>query len=185
MNKIFITFLPLTMLITALIVSAQNTLARIPGDPSMGYHQESCQADDSCEEENQDQSTYAKIKKHLLELDLNFSIDLLKIELLEGIDFITKYRYDSEPSYHNGYYTRIDKWDAKFKINAGELLENIVGELPFGNTIQPGKSIIFVRQYKDQLKARTALPINPILKLPRNAKIAQDLEEGTFVSMQT
>jgi len=193
MKKLFTAFLLFTLLMTIFILSPQLTLARIPEGSTMGYHKSTCEQDSTCEETNQNHSSfnnfypknlYKKIKKELLELDLHLDVNLLDVELLDGISFAVQNKYESEPSYHNGYYTRIDKWDVKQKINVGEILETVFGDLPFGATIQPGNSVIFVRQYKDQLKARTALPVNP-LKIPLNSKLARELEEGTFVSIPT
>jgi len=193
MKNIFAVFLSLALLVAGFVMPLQMLQARIPEGSSMGYHKGTCDQDGNCVEDDKNSSSfsnyspknlYKKIKKELLELDLHLNVDLLDVDLLDGISVAIQNRYESEPSYHNGYYTRIDKWDVKEKINVGEILETVFGDLPFGATIQPGNSVIFVRQYKDQLKARTALPVNP-LKIPLNAKLARELEEGTFVSIPT
>ncbi len=123
-----------------------------------------------------------KVKKEIANLDINASVDLGDLELVQGLNLASKYRYEVEASYQDQYYTRVDKWDVKANINVGDIVDNFV-EMPFSFSVNRENSFFFVRQFKNKKEAIKALPYTP-LKLPLSADLAlKNLEAGDFVSM--
>lgn len=122
-----------------------------------------------------------KIEEELLKMDISASLDIASIDIIDGINLSSKYRYLVEPSYQDKYYTRIDKWDLNTNINPGTILKNYV-ETPFSFGVNRNSSFVFVRQYQDKAKALSALPYTPY-KIPLTAKKALALNVGDFVSI--
>lgn len=123
-----------------------------------------------------------KIRESIADQDINFDVDLGNVDLVDGINIGSKYRYDVEASYIDKQYTRIDKWDVKAGINVGEVLKEAI-DLPFSFSVNRNTSIYFVRQFPKKMEAIKALPYTP-LKLPLTAKSAlKNLKTGDFVSM--
>ena len=125
-----------------------------------------------------------EIKREIAELDIKFKVDLVDLNLAEGIGISSRYRYEVEPSYMDGWYNRMDKWILKANLNPGDLLSDVV-DLPISINIENGTEIIFVRQFKSKKKALTALPYT-FARLPLKAKWARkNLKPGDFVSIPT
>lgn len=123
-----------------------------------------------------------KLREEIADQDISFGVDLGNIDLIEGINLSSRYRYDVEASYIDKFYTRIDKWDINTQINIGEVFKNAV-DLPFSFSVNRNNSFFFVRQFPKKTEAMKALPYTP-LKLPLNAKMAlKNLSAGDFVSM--
>lgn len=82
-----------------------------------------------------EKKTFAsKIRDEVAALDISASIKLLDIDLADGINVSSKYKYEVETSYQDQYFTRIDKWDVNAGINVGDIINNFV-ELPFCQTV--------------------------------------------------
>lgn len=123
-----------------------------------------------------------QIRDSIANQDISFSQDLGNIDLINGINLSTKYRYDVSASYIDKFYSRIDKWDVNAAINVGQVLKDLV-DVPFSFTVSRASSFFFVRQFPDKKEAMKALPYGPT-KLPLNAKLAlKNLNPGDFVSM--
>lgn len=123
-----------------------------------------------------------KVRDEIADLDISFSADLGDLELANGINISTKYRYEVESSYMDQYYTRIDKWDLKTGVDVGDMIENF-GDTPFSFSIDRKNSFFFVRQFKDKKEAVKSLPYTP-KRLPLSADLAlKNLNVGDFVSM--
>ena len=123
-----------------------------------------------------------KIREKIANQDINFGTDIGKINIVNGVSLTAKYQYDVEASYINKAYTRIDKWDLAARIDAGDLLKDLI-DIPFSFSINRDNSFFFVRQFQNKKDAIIALPYTP-LKLPLNAKLAlKNLEIGDFVSI--
>lgn len=123
-----------------------------------------------------------RIREEVADLDIGANIGLGDLDLVEGVNLSAKYHYEVEPSYQDAYFTRIDKWDVKTNINAGDIISNVV-DLPFSFSVNRNNSFFFVRQFKSNLQALSALPYTP-KSLPVNAKRAlSQLNAGDFVSM--
>ncbi len=123
-----------------------------------------------------------RIRDSIANQDISFDQSLGNIDLVNGINLSSKYRYNVESSYINKFYSRIDKWDINAGVNVGEVLKDLV-DIPFGFSINRATSFFFVRQFPDKKVAMKALPYGP-LNLPLNAKLAlKNLSPGDFVSM--
>ena len=123
-----------------------------------------------------------KVRDEIADLDISFSADLGDLDLINGINLSTKYRYEVESSYIDQYFTRVDKWDLKAKVDVGDMIENIA-ETPFSFSIERKNSFFFVRQFKDKKEAVKAAPYTP-KRLPLSAELAlKNLNTGDFVSM--
>jgi hypothetical protein len=123
-----------------------------------------------------------RIREEIADLNINVAVPLGDVDIIEGINIGAKYRYEVEPSYQDQYFTRIDRWQIKNNINVGDVLKDVV-EVPFSFSVNRENSFLFVRQFKNNLQALSALPYTP-KALPVNAKRAlNQLEVGDFVSM--
>ena len=123
-----------------------------------------------------------KIREEIADLDISFSADLVDLDLANGVNLSTKYRYEVESSYMDQYYTRIDKWDLKAQVNVGDIIENFV-DIPFSFSVDRKNSFFFVRQFKNKKEATRALPYTP-KKLPLSGDLAlKNLNVGDFVSL--
>lgn len=123
-----------------------------------------------------------KIRETIADQDINFGVNLGDIDLIDGVNLSSKYKYNVEASYIDKHFTRIDKWDLNAGINVGEILKNAV-DIPFSFSISRNSSFFFVRQFPKKIEAMKALPYTPE-KLPLNAELAlKNLNQGDFVSM--
>lgn len=123
-----------------------------------------------------------RVRQEFADLDVNFNIDLLDVDLFEGLGLSSRYRYEVEPSYEKGLHARVDKWQIKLDIKPGDILSGSL-DLPVYMNISRNSEVFFVRQYKSKKKALTALPYT-LKKLPLRAKWAmKNLAPGDFVSM--
>ncbi|MBT3585969.1 MAG: hypothetical protein HN509_13770 [Halobacteriovoraceae bacterium] len=121
-----------------------------------------------------------KVKEKIAELSIGGKVRLFDLDIMEGINFSGNYKIEVEPSYADGFYTRVDKWNMKAGVNVGDLFE---ASSPAYLNVSRDQEIVFVRQFKKQLKALSALPLSPY-RLPLTAKKAiKDLDPGTFVSI--
>ena len=130
-----------------------------------------------------EKKTFAtKIRDEVAALDIKASIKLLDVDLADGINLSSKYKYEVETSYQDQFFTRIDKWDVNAGINVGDLINNFV-ELPFSFSVNRNTSFLFVRQFKSKKEAIKAIPYTP-KRLPLNADLVlKNLDAGDFVSM--
>lgn len=123
-----------------------------------------------------------RVRQEFADLDVNFNIDLLDVDLFEGLGLSSRYRYEVEPSYQKGLHARVDKWQIKLDIKPGDILSGSL-DLPVYMNISRNSEVFFVRQYKSKKKALTALPYS-LKRLPLRAKWAlKNLAPGDFVSM--
>jgi hypothetical protein len=126
-----------------------------------------------------------RIRDEILKLDVDFDVKLLNIKIAKDIGLSVKYKWALEPSYNKGYFTRVDSYILKSDVKIGDIIKNALHQsLPVYMNLNREESIIFVRQFKSQIKAATAIPYNP-LRLPINAKNAAKMEVGDFVSIPT
>jgi len=124
-----------------------------------------------------------KIHEEILNLDVDWDVKLFSLDITDGIGLAAKYKWGLEPSYKDGYFTRIDSYRLEGDIKVGDMIKDAVGGVfPFYMNLKSDNEIIFARHFKEQMKAASAIPYNP-LKLPIRAKIAKEMEPGTFVSM--
>ena len=121
-----------------------------------------------------------KIKDKFAEIDLGWSLKLLRFDIFEGMNIAARYKYEVERSHRDGFHSRIDKWKVEMKLNPGDI---IGGGLPINFSVRKGTNIYFVRQFKKKIDAIKALPYTP-KRMPITAKIAKEkLNVGDFVSI--
>jgi len=121
------------------------------------------------------------IKKEIAELDIKFKLKLLDVNVAEGVGIASGYRYEVEPSYMDGFYNRVDKWNLRMGLSPGDWVEDY--DLPISLNISNDAEIIFVRQFKKKMKAMKAMPYTPA-RIPLTAKRAlKKLQPGDFVSV--
>lgn len=123
------------------------------------------------------------IKKEVAKQSIGANVNLVSADILDGVSAALKYRIQSEPSYVNGYYTRIDKYTFGVDINPGDIIEGL--DVPVGFNINKNAEVIFARQFKSQAESLKAIPYT-LKQLPLSAHTAiRELDPGDFVSLQT
>ncbi|MDG0815344.1 hypothetical protein [Bdellovibrio svalbardensis] len=123
-----------------------------------------------------------KIRQQIAKQDIGVSIGLIDGEIFSGFSTALGYKLESEPSYIDGYYTRVDKYRLEAQVNPGDILED--NDSPIGFTIQQNTEIIFARQFKSQSDSLKAFPYT-LKNLPLNAhKAIRNLQVGDFVALQ-
>lgn len=125
---------------------------------------------------------WERLVKEVAKQDIGASVNLVNGDIVNGLSTSLGYRIESEPSYVDGYYTRIDKYTLKFGLNPGDFIEAL--DTPIGINLEKGSEIIFARQFKNQKDSLLALPYTP-RNLPFTAKNALErLQPGDFVAFQ-
>lgn len=120
------------------------------------------------------------IKKEVAKQSIGANMNLVSADILDGVSAALKYRIQSEPSYVNGYYTRLDKYTFGVNINPGDIIEGL--DVPVGFSINKNAEVIFARQFKSQAESLTAVPYS-LKQLPLSAQTAtRELDPGDFVS---
>lgn len=123
-----------------------------------------------------------RIREEYADLDIQFSVDLLDVDLFEGLGISSRYRYEVEPSYLANYYTRVDKWEMKTNLSPGDLIKDAI-DFPIFLNINKDSNVYFVRQFKSKKQALLARPY-AFNKLPITASRAlEKLVPGDFVSI--
>lgn len=123
-----------------------------------------------------------KIKEEILKQDIDFDVSLADLNLIDGINISSKYKYGVEASYISKYFSRIDKWNVNANIDVGTVLKNAV-DIPFAFSVTRENSFFFIRQFASKIEALKAVPYGP-QKLPLTANLAlKNLKAGDFVSM--
>ncbi|PIK16652.1 hypothetical protein [Halobacteriovorax sp. JY17] len=123
-----------------------------------------------------------RVREEVADLDISFRLELFDIDLFEGLGISSRYRYEVEPSYIANYHTRVDRWEMKTDIRAGDILKDVI-DSPIYLNIDRDASIYFVRQFESKWEASKALPYL-LNRLPINAERAlKYLSPGDFVSI--
>lgn len=127
-------------------------------------------------------NAWEKIKKEVAKQDIGGSLTLVDAAILDGISTSLRYKVESEPSYVDGYYTRVDKYTMKLDVNVGDLINDLDSPISFG--INKGAEIIFARQFKTQKDSLLTLPYT-MRNLPLTAeKAITRLIPGDFVAFE-
>ncbi|WP_415064081.1 hypothetical protein [Bdellovibrio sp.] len=127
-------------------------------------------------------NVWERIQKQVAKQQIGASVNLVSAEVLDGISTSLRYRIQSEPSYMDGFYTRIDKYVLNFGLSPGDFIEDL--DTPVGMRMDKNSEIIFARQFKSQSSSLLALPYTP-RNLPFTAQRAiERLEPGDFVAFQ-
>lgn len=121
------------------------------------------------------------IKNQVAKQDIDVGTNLVNLNIFSGLSSALKYRFQADPSYVNGYYTRIDKYILQTDLKPGDVIAEL--GLPIGFDLGADDEIMFARQFKTQKESLTALPYT-LAKLPMSAKKALELNPGDFVSFK-
>lgn len=125
---------------------------------------------------------WERIQHEVAKQDIGATVPLVDANILEGLSTSLSYRIQSEPSYVDGYYTRLDRYKMQFNLNPGDFIDAL--DTPVGININKGTEIIFARQFKSQKDSVLALPYTP-RNLPFTAKNAiERLAPGDFVAFE-
>lgn len=125
---------------------------------------------------------WERIQKEVAKQEIGAGVNLVNAEILDGLSTSLRYRIESEPSYVDGFYTRIDKYTLKLGLNPGDFIDDL--DTPVGISLEKNSEIIFARQFKSQKDSLLALPYTP-RNLPFTAKKALErLQPGDFVAFQ-
>ncbi len=149
------------------------------------------------------------ITRKWLELDKKISLNFLDFDAIDGTKLAGKYKWGVEQSFEKGYYLREDFWEAKARIDLGELVTVFENEedsdwtlpatpLKFG--VEKGARVRFYRQFEEHNQALTAAPYCPFnlppenpfgipvcqKRLPTDSQTAiENLSPGDFISMES
>jgi hypothetical protein len=120
-----------------------------------------------------------RIKKFLDNNDLKANVKLLDLDLVEGLSFGAKYKYQVEQSrLRPEYFTRVDRYVLGANINPGVLIDGLT---PINFGFGQESEIIFAQQFDSGSEARK--PGNGYWPkhLPVNSQKALSLKAGDYV----
>lgn len=117
-----------------------------------------------------DSTLTEKVYEKLASLDVHFNGDIFDLDIIDGINLSTKYRYEVEDSYQAQFYSRIDKWDLNFTIKPMDIVSDTISS-PLSFQVNRKTSVLFVRQFPSKKEALTAIPYS-FNKLPIKAQDA-------------
>lgn len=127
-------------------------------------------------------NAWEKIKKEVAKQEISGSLTLVNADIIDGISTSLRYKIESEPSYVDGYYTRIDKYTMKMDVNIGDLINDM--DSPISFDISKGAEFIFARQFKSQKESLLTMPYT-MRNLPLTAeKAITRLVPGDFVAFE-
>ncbi len=116
-------------------------------------------------------------------IDLGFSGDLFDQTFYDSLGLSITYAYEVESSHREGYFSRVDKFRTKVKVQPGDIISGTSS--PLYLHLKRESEIVFIRQFKKKWDAVKALPYTP-LRLPYNADQAlKNLKPGDFVALPT
>ncbi|MDG0815391.1 hypothetical protein [Bdellovibrio svalbardensis] len=122
-----------------------------------------------------------KVKNLIAKQRVGGTINIVDAPVYDGLSAALKYKIQSEPSYVDGFYTRLDKYTLDVNANPGDFIDG--NDLPLGFSIDNKSEIIFARQFRKQSESLTALPYGP-RNLPLSAEQAiRNLNPGDFVAI--
>lgn len=123
----------------------------------------------------------AQFKNIMARQRIGSDINIVNAEVFDGLSAALKYKIQSEPSYVNGFYTRLDKYTLDVNADPGDFIQG--NSLPLGFAIDSQSEIIFARQFKKQGESLTALPYGP-KNIPLSSEQAiRNLNPGDFVAL--
>jgi hypothetical protein len=124
------------------------------------------------------------IDKQIEKQSVSADLGILDFQNPGGFSQSSKASAKSEPSYVNGYYTRMDEITLNTGINISKFLDT--NQIPFGFNMSHNANILFARQFKSQWDSIKARPYNIIENFPINAdKAKNNLKTGDFVSFHS
>jgi len=124
-----------------------------------------------------------RVKKEVAKISIGKEVNIVEAGIYEGLSTALSYRIQSEPSYIDGYYTRLDRYRLRVDLVPGDFIED--DDISFGFNLKKDVEVIFARQFKSQKQSLTSLPYT-FRNFPLNAERALSrLNVGDFVAFQT
>lgn len=124
-----------------------------------------------------------RIKKQVARLSIGKEVDIVETSIYEGLSTALSYRIQSEPSYIDGYYTRLDKYRLRVDLNPMDFIDD--DDHPIGFDIRKDVEVIFARQFKSQKQSLLSAPYT-FKNFPLNAdRASRRMNVGDFVAFQT
>ena len=109
-----------------------------------------------------------KIPINFASLDVGFGVKLADLTFFEGLNLSGRYKYQVEPSYQGGYFTRIDSYEVKLGISQGAFFKE--EDLPLYLKFEGGPRIISVLSFQGHLAPWASVPVfdlRTFLLIPR------------------
>lgn len=124
-----------------------------------------------------------RIKKQVGKISIGKEVNIVEAGIYEGLSTALSYRIQSEPSYIDGYYTRLDRYRLRVDLQPGDFIDD--DDISFGFDIRKDVEVIFARQFKTQKQSLTSIPYT-FKNFPLTAERAtKRLNTGDFVAFQT
>lgn len=121
-------------------------------------------------------------KKFESEVEVRGNQKYLSSSLLGALSYSANYYYHVEPSYQNGFYSRVDGWKLTDGLQPGDLLSG----LPVSLVLEQGADVYFVRQFSSQKEAIASAPVIDPRHLPLSADLVDRfLTPGDLVQIPT
>lgn len=122
----------------------------------------------------------SKIIQELARVEISGSLDLVDLNIIDGVNASLRYRYENEPSYTGAFHLRSDLWRVNVDVQPGQILADLDNQR-FGLGFNKGTEILFVRPFKTKKESLIAAPYH-LNKLPLTAKrVVERLEIGDLV----
>ena len=128
--------------------------------------------------------SFQRILKELSKQKIQGNLDLFSLDQIEGINLSLKYALSAEPSYLDGYYTRIDRYSLDTSLDPGDWFSDWPS--PIGFHIGAGSEVLFARQFRTQGEALNVVKNPPynLKHLPINSQnVIQNLKPGDFIGL--
>lgn len=124
-----------------------------------------------------------RIKKEVGKIRIDKEVSIVETGIYEGLSTALSYRIQSEPSYIDGYYTRLDRYRLRVDLNPGDLIDD--DNTPLGFNIKKDVEVIFARQFKTQRESLASRPYT-FKNFPLTAqRAAERMNVGDFVAFET
>jgi hypothetical protein len=126
----------------------------------------------------------SKIFKEIAKKKISTGLNLFDWNQVEGLNMALRYRIDVEPSYVDGFYTRVDRYALDTNLNPGEWFDGWSAPISF--RVGANSEVLFARQFKSQLEALNVIKNPPysLKNLPFSANsVIRHLNVGDFVSL--
>lgn len=124
-----------------------------------------------------------RVKKEVAKINVSAQVNIVEASIYEGLSTALSYRIESEPSYMDGYYTRLDRYRLRVDLNPGDFIDD--DDVPFGFDIRKDVEVIFARQFKSQKDSLASMPYT-FKNFPLTADRAiRRMNVGDFVAFQT